>query len=150
MERMTFLALFRDKKHKFKNGYWTWHENALELKFHSHETSEDERELSERDRKQQTSAVTEADKQQQQRRQRRKNHCDSSDVGLRFVNRIDETEERIFRQFFQRPNSSSCADCDVITLEDIRNLSLFTLRSRITMELLELLLSSLIDAFFQL
>ncbi|KAG5674380.1 hypothetical protein PVAND_004354 [Polypedilum vanderplanki] len=110
---MTFVPLYRDRKHKFGNGYWTWNdENGLKLKFYSHESEAVEL-LRKQDRKQQTSAlsiVVDEGKMKASDKQR-KNHCDSSDVGLKFVNHMRGRRE-IFLQFFQRPNLSDTIDND--------------------------------------
>ncbi|KAG5674382.1 hypothetical protein PVAND_004356 [Polypedilum vanderplanki] len=147
---MTFVPLYRDRKHKFENGYWTWNdENGLKLKFYSHESEAVEL-LRKQDRKQQTSVlsiVVDEGKMKASDKQR-KNHCDSSDVGLKFVNHIDEDEEKIFLQFFQRPNLSDTIDNDVITLQDVKNLSLFTLKTRITKDFSDFLHTLLFDEFF--
>jgi hypothetical protein len=106
---MTFQPLHRDKKHKFKNGQWTWQpydDVNAKLKFHSH------------------SAIVESDKKVTE------HPHDETDVGLKFSNYIDEAEEKIFLEIFARPKNPSFIDGDVITIQDIKNLTLFTASSR--------------------
>lgn len=107
---MTFQPLHRDKKHKFKNGHWTWQpydDVNGKLKFHSH------------------SPIILADKKVTKRP-----HDDDVEVGLKFSSYIDEAEEKIFLEIFQRPKNLSPHDSDVITIQDIKNLTLFTSSSR--------------------
>lgn len=113
---MSFLALHRDKEHKFKNGLWTWGEHEEKLKFHPH--GDDKKTENE------THSVV--------------------DAGLQFKAHIDVAEEKIFRGIFLRPNSFY--DGDVVTLQDIKNLVLFT-SSSMTPQLIDFLLSEAFDKF---
>lgn len=122
---MSFLALHRDKKHKYKNGFWTWQPYNyfdVELKFYSHAGKGN-------------SAV--ADKKH--------NPHDYDDVGLSFTDYIDEAEEKIFREIFQRPRSFY--DSNVITIPDIKNLAIFTIKSPISRAIIEFLHTSEFDEF---
>lgn len=114
---MSFLPLHRDKEHKFKNGHWTWAENEAKLKFHSHGVD----------------------------KQTKTKHCGLVDAGLKFSEHIDMAEEKIFREVFLRPGKFY--DSDVVTLQDIKNLVLFTMKSRATNRLIEFLHIQTFDKF---
>lgn len=116
---MSFLPLYRDKKHKFENGSWTWGEHETKLKFHPHGPTEDDKKT--------------------------KTHSMSVDAGLKFAAYIDEVEEKIFREVFQRPDEF--CDSDVVTLQDIKNLALFTLRTKVPQKLIKFFHVELFDKF---
>jgi hypothetical protein len=117
---MSFLSLHRDKKHKYKKGYWKWQDDDEEvsskLKFYPHTS------VSRMEEKEQVVAI-----------------------GLDFADHIDETEEKIFREIFQRPNSFY--DSDVITIQDVKNLALFILKTPTSSHLIDLLHTSAFDEF---
>lgn len=93
------LSLHRDKKHKFKNGHWTFNQEKAKLKFHSHF-------------KRQHDKFT---------------NSHLIEIGLEFADYINEAEELIFREIFQRPDNF--IDSDVITIQDIKNVVLFTMKT---------------------
>ena len=103
---MSFQPLHRDKEHKFKNGFWTWGENDVKLKFHSHVADD----------------------------KKTKSHFHPVDAGLEFRKFIDVAEEKIFREIFVRPNSFY--DSEVVTIQDIKNLELFNIESGTTQKFL--------------
>lgn len=114
---MSFLPLYRDKEHKFKSGRWTWDEHEGELKFHPHGDDK-----------------------------KTKNELRSMvDAGLQFKAHVDVAEEKIFREVFLRPNSFY--DGDVVTLQDIKNLVLFTLKSTTTQKFIDFLHTEAFDKF---
>lgn len=127
---MSFLALHRDKKHKYKNGLWTWTSPYdddhfdVKLKFNSHTNDRTEK-------------GNFADK--------KGDPHDFTLVGLTFADYIDEAEERIFREIFQRP--SSFYGSDVITIQDVKNLALFIIKSATTCDFIEFLHTSEFDEF---
>lgn len=130
---MSFLALHRDKKHKYKNGLWTWQSPYddcdrldAKLKFNSHTNGS-------------TVKGNSADKKDDP------HDDDFTLVGLTFADYIDEAEEKIFREIFQR--SSSFYDGDVITIQDVKNLALFLVKSATTCDLIEFLHTSEFDEF---
>lgn len=141
---MSFVPLYRDKKHKFKNGYWTWNENDTKLKFHSHgiKPHDNMREGNNLCKVPEALNVKikAADKQE-----RNENASYLDDVGLRFVNDIDETEEQIFLKYFQRPKKY--CDSSWITIQDIKNLAFFTLKSVIANEIIEFFHTKTFDKF---
>lgn len=114
---MSFLPLHRDKEHKFKNGHWTWGESEAKLKFHSHAVD----------------------------KQKKSKLCGLADAGLKFAEYIGEAEEKIFREVFMRP--SKFYDSAIVTLQDIKNLVLFTLKSKATRKLIEFLHTRTYDKF---
>lgn len=115
---MTFLPLHRDKKHKYKNGLWTWQHSKL--KFHSH-----------------TSIKEEA-------KEETKSDMNPHDnVGLKFTDYIEEAEERSFQTVFQNPSSFG----DVITIQDVKNLALFTLKTKSSLQFIEFLHTFDFDKF---
>lgn len=127
---MSFLALHRDKKHKYKNGLWTWQSpydddqlDVIKLKFNAHTNEKG----------------NSADKKDDL------HDDDFTLVGLTFADYIDEAEEKIFREVFMRP--SSLYDGDVITIQDVKNLSLFIIKSTTTCDLIEFLHTSEFDEF---
>jgi hypothetical protein len=93
------LKLHRDKKHKFKDGFWTFRNEKGKLKFHSNIN---------RNAKFPESQLIE-------------------EMGISFTDYMDQAEEAIFREIFQRPKDF--VDSDVVTLQDIKNVALFTIRS---------------------
>lgn len=114
---MSFLPLHRDKEHKFKNGHWTWGENEAKLKFHSHDD----------------------DKQTKQKL------CGLLDAGLKFAEYINVAEEKILREVFLR--SEKFYDSEVVTLQDIKILAFFTMKSKATRKLIEFLHTQTFDKF---
>lgn len=145
---MSFLALYRDKKHKFKNGYWVWNEKMSKLKFCSHgKEPQVDTMLAEAEnghykplqvdfkiQKRKTMPNVEAIKPHDEGR-------------LTFVNDIDETEEKIFHDFFKRPKGFD--DSDVITIQDIKNLAFFTLKSKILDDLVVFFNTDVYDEFLR-
>lgn len=115
---MSLLPLHRDKEHKFKNGQWVWDEHEAKLKFHSHE------------------AAFDGDKRTKSR---------FADAGLKFGTTIDVGEEKIFRETFLRPNTFY--DSDVVTVQDIKNLVLFTLKTKVTPKFIEMVHDETFDKF---
>jgi Protein phosphatase 1 inhibitor len=69
----------------------------------------------------------------------------ATDEGDKFKEFISAAEEQIFRQVFQRPNSFY--DSDVVTLQDIKNIALFTMNSRAAPTFLAFVHSTLFDRF---
>lgn len=69
----------------------------------------------------------------------------SVDAGAKFKKNIDVAEEKIFREKFQR--SSAFYDSKVVTLQDIKNLVLFTMNSRAAPRLIEFLHCWVFDKF---
>lgn len=116
---MPFLPLHRDKEHKFKSGYWTWCEHEVKLKFHSHEPADDDKKA--------------------------KNHSRAVDVGLKFAEHIDVAHEKIFLEIFQRP--SYFYDSEVVTVQDIKNLALFTLNTKVMRRFIEFVHCETFDKF---
>lgn len=114
---MSFLPLHRDKEHKFKNGTWTWGEHEEKLKFHPHGDD----------------------------KKTKKDIHSVVDAGLQFKTHVDVAEEKIFREIFLRPNSFY--DSDVVTLQDIKNLVLFNMKSTTTKKFIEFLHSEAYDKF---
>lgn len=114
---MSFLPLHRDKEHKFKNGFWTWGENDVKLKFHSHVADD----------------------------KKTKSHFHPVDAGLEFRKFIDVAEEKIFREIFVRPNSFY--DSEVVTIQDIKNLALFTVESGATQKFIDFVHREIYDDF---
>lgn len=116
---MSFEPLHRDKKHKYINGQWTWNEEKGKLKFHPHEH------------------VT----------KRNSYLLPLIDVGLNFADYINEDQEleEIFCKVFQRPKLYY--DSEVITIQDIKNLVLFTIRSGSTKELVDFVHTDICDKF---
>lgn len=135
----SFLPLYRDKKHKFKNGYWKWNENETKLKFIAHEP---EMMISKR-----TEAVMlKASKPPTSTCKTKEKKKDFQNENfLRFVNEIDENEEQVFLKFFQRPRGFY--DSDVITIQDVKNISLFTLTTTVAVEFIEFLYTEVFDKF---
>lgn len=117
---MPFLPLHRDKEHKFKTGHWTWSGTEAKLKFHSHVPAADD------DKK-------------------TKNHSRAVDAGLKFAEHIDVADETVFREIFLRP--SSFYDSEAVTVQDIKNLALFTLKSKATRRFIEFVHSTTFDQF---
>jgi protein phosphatase 1 regulatory subunit 36 len=71
---------------------------------------------------------------------------DSANKGLKFKELISAAEEQIFCELFQRPNLFY--DSDVVTLQDIKNIALFTMNSRANARaFLAFLHSTLFDKF---
>lgn len=126
---MTFQPLHRDKRHKFKNGQWTWKpydDVDAKLKFISHSNMSG---LADKRRK-----VTE--------------HCPHNFGDLEFSKFIDEAEEKIFLKIFARPKNSHLNDDEVITIQDIKNLSLFlAAEGSLTKDFIEFLHMSIFDEF---
>lgn len=117
---MPFLPLHRDKEHKFKTGHWTWSGTEAKLKFHSHVPAADD------DKK-------------------TKNHSRAVDAGLKFAEHIDVADETVFREIFLRP--SSFYDSEAVTVQDIKNLALFTLKSKAPRRFIEFVHSTTFDQF---
>ena len=141
---MSFVPLYRDKKHKFKNGYWTWNENDSKLKFHSHGIKPHDN----MEEKHNLWKVPEALKvkiKAADKKEKNENASNVDDVGLRFVDDIDETEEQIFFEYFQRPKKF--CDSSSITIQDIKNLAFFTLKSKITNDIIEFFHTKTFDKF---
>jgi hypothetical protein len=116
-----FVSIYKDKKHKYKNGYWMWKENANKLEFKSYSSrSEAEKKLA----KLQLANI--------------------SGTMLEFVDHIDEMEEEIFRDKFKRP-SETFYDGNVITIQDVKNFSLFTLKTHVSRDFIEFLHTSMFD-----
>ena len=114
---MSFQPLHRDKEHKFKNGFWTWGENDVKLKFHSHVADD----------------------------KKTKSHFHPVDAGLEFRKFIDVAEEKIFREIFVRPNSFY--DSEVVTIQDIKNLVLFSIESGTTQKFIDFVHRDSYDEF---
>lgn len=114
---MSFEPLHRDKKHKYTNGQWTWDEENGKLKFHPHEH------------------VT----------KRNSYLLPLIDVGLNFTDYINEEQEEIFCKVFQRPKFYY--DSEVITIQDIKNLVLFTISSGSTKKLVHFVHKDIFDRF---
>lgn len=115
---MSFVTLHRDKKHKYKNGFWSWqpsYEDVVDakLKFYSHADAD-------------AGGGGGGGKGNAALTDKNDNPHDDI-VGLSFTDYIDEAEERIFLDIFKRP--SSFYDSSVITIQDIKNLVLFTIKS---------------------
>lgn len=91
------LTLHRDKKHKYKDGFWTVEKEKLKFNPHSkqHDKFPDSHLIEE--------------------------------IGIQFADYIDEAKEAVFREKFQRPNN--LVDSDVVTLQDIKNVALFTMQN---------------------
>jgi Protein phosphatase 1 inhibitor len=129
----TFEPLYRDKKHKFKNGHWMWssgggdgvEEKDVQLKFHSHDGRRKNGKMNEK--------------------RKRIAGDEMNGVGLIFVNDIDEPQEELFRRKFQRENSF--CDSDVITIQDIKIIALYTLQTRVSNDFIEFLHTALFDKF---
>jgi len=107
---MPLLPLYRDKKHKFKDGQWTWNEAGAKLKFRPFSEDNEEDNL----------ALAAASKGR---------------PGLQFKRNIDEVDEKIFREVFMRPNSFY--DGHVITIQDIKSTALFLAKSQVPRDLIE-------------
>lgn len=114
---MTFLPLHHDVEHKFKNGNWTWAENEVKLKFHPHGVD----------------------------KQTKSKDCGLLDAGLKFAENINVAEEKILRELFLRSNKFY--DSEVVTLQDIKNLVFFSLKSKASRKLIELLNKETYDKF---
>jgi Protein phosphatase 1 inhibitor len=69
------------------------------------------------------------------------------DGGLKFKELIGASEEKIFREVFQRPNCFY--DSEVVTLQDIKNLVLFTMNSSMTRKFVEFVHLPLFDKFLR-
>lgn len=69
----------------------------------------------------------------------------SVDAGAKFKKNVDVAEEKIFRENFQR--SSAFYDSEVVTLQDIKNLVLFTMNSRAAPKLIKFLHCGGFDKF---
>lgn len=119
---MAFLPLHRDKEHRFKTGRWTWSEHEAKLKFHSHKPADND------DKK-------------------TKNHSRAVDAGLKFAEHIDVADEKIFHEIFLRPGSFY--DSDVVTVQDIKNLALFTMKAKVERRFIDFLHSETFDKFMQ-
>jgi hypothetical protein len=143
---MSFVPLYRDKKHKFKNGYWTWNENDTKLKFHSHGTKpHDDMKGEGRHNLWKVPLALKVKIKASDKKEKNENASKLDDVGLRFVNDIDETEEQIFLEYFQRPKKY--CDSSSITIQDVKNLAFFTLKSRITNDIIEFFHTKTYDKF---
>lgn len=114
---MSLEPLDGDKKHKYTNGQWTWNKEKGKLKFHPHEH------------------VT----------KRNSYLLPLIDVGLNFADYINEPEQQIFSKVFQRPKLYY--DSEVITIQDIKNLVLFTIRSGSTKKLVDFVHTDICDRF---
>ncbi|CAO1402977.1 unnamed protein product [Diamesa serratosioi] len=114
---MSFEPLHRDKKHKYTNGQWIWNAEKGKLKFHPHEH------------------VT----------KRNSYLLPLIDVGLNFTDYINEPEEEIFCKVFQRPKLYY--DSEVITIQDIKNIVLFNIRSGNTKKLVDFVHTDICDRF---
>jgi Protein phosphatase 1 inhibitor len=114
---MSFLPLHRDKEHKFKNGHWAWTEQE-NSKLTFHSNARDKE---------------------------TKPQFNSFNAGLKFSDHIDVAGEKIFREIFQRPNS--LYDSDVVTLQDVKNLVLFLLKSKVPRKFIEFVNSTTFDRF---
>lgn len=62
---------------------------------------------------------------------------------LKFKRNLNRVEQKVFQQYFERRGSYG----DVITLQDIRNLTLFTLKSKISKEFLKFVFSESFNDF---
>ncbi|CRK93887.1 CLUMA_CG007414, isoform A [Clunio marinus] len=116
---MSFLPLHRDKEHKFKNGHWRWDEGERKLKFHTHES------------------IDKSDKKTKE--------DFSVDLGLKFKKCVTEIEEKIFREKFLRQDP--LYDRDIVTLQDIKNLVIFTVQTKLTHDFIELVHLETFDKF---
>lgn len=76
---------------------------------------------------------------------RKNQRSKSSNESSKFKNSINAVEEKIFREVFQRANSFH--DSDVVTLQDIKNIALFTINSRAAQNFLAFVHSTLFDEF---
>lgn len=75
----------------------------------------------------------------------KKTKNDSVNVGVESKEYISVAEEKIFRKFFARPKSFY--DSDVVTIQDIKNLVLFTLKSGATQKFIDFLHRDTFDDF---
>ena len=114
---MSFEPLHRDKKHKYTNGQWTWNDGKGKLSFHPHKH------------------VTKPNSYL----------LPLIDVGLNFADYINEPEEQIFCNVFQRPKFYY--DSEVITIQDIKNVVLFNIRSGCTKKLVDFVHTNICDRF---
>ncbi|CAG9798951.1 unnamed protein product [Chironomus riparius] len=141
---MSFVPLYRDKKHKFKNGFWTWNENDSKLKFYSHGIKPHDN-VEEKHNLWKAPEALKVKIKAADKKENNENASNVDDVGLRFVNDIDETEEQIFLEYFQRPKKF--CDSSSITIQDIKNLAFFTLKSKITNDIIEFFHTKTFDKF---
>ena len=114
---MSFLPLHRDKEYKFKNGHWTWEENEGKLKFHSHEV---DKEVASQ-------------------------NLSGLEARSKFKEYINVADEKIFREIFSRPKGF--IDSEIVTLQDIKNIALFTLIDKATNKFIEFVHTEMFDNF---
>jgi hypothetical protein len=62
---------------------------------------------------------------------------------LKFKREMNEVEEAVFRKYFQRSAESP----DSVILKDVRNLALFTLKTKVSNEFISFILSESFDSF---
>lgn len=117
---MSFLPLYRDKEHKYKNGSWSWDEGETteQLKF-TPQTAEKK-----------TDDLTQ-----------------SLNSGLNFREEIDVEGEKIFLEKFQR--KPLFYDSEVVTLQDVKNLALFLLESKVSKKFVEFVHEETFDKFLR-
>lgn len=112
--------IHRDLKYKFVNGYWTWKKDENELKFHPRNHQID----------------TENDNV--------KKIIDKNSMSgnfLKFKREMSEVEEAVFVKYFQRSST------DFISLKDVRNLAMFTLKTKVSNEFRSFIFSDTFDSF---
>jgi protein phosphatase 1 regulatory subunit 36 len=115
---MSFLPLHRDKEHEYKNGSWFWDNQEPIAKLKF------------------TTPIVKKKKPKLFR---------SFNAALIFSDQMNVADEKIFHEKFQR--KSTFYDSDVITLQDIKNLSLFLLESKVSTKFIEFVHSETFDKF---